>query len=534
MNRNCIAVLTIALCAGTAWATLTGPGDITFTGFNADGSDDFAIVCLAPVEPGAVVEFCDNEWDGSSFATGEADFRWTAPTGGISAGTVVTFNNIGNAVARSVSEGTIEGDEMNLSASGETVFGYLGTNRMPTAFLASISTTIDNYNGIDGTLSNTALAVGLTAILLQENTDGGAYVGTRSNQAAYAAYLPLVADSNNWQVDSSAGSQFLPFDTTSFTLAAVVPTNVVWMLAPVTPPVVTTAPGVAIEFTMQSLSNGTLEIGGGESPEPTSWSAWTAAAPTNAASPYVATNSMSFSNYGTYYYAARWRSGVIEYYGVNDQGQTNATVAEAEYMVVVTNPSPVYLVITEVLANSSNQYSAFDGDWFEVYNADDKPVDLTGMTWDDQSAHPGTALLGSIVLGAGRAHIVFIETLGTESNFITMWWQVPTTNTVYSASGNPGLNATGDEIHIFDPKSNEVATLTFGESEKGYSLAWDADGMFLGVSQEGLYGAYRALDDGNHEPGVDVGSPGFAVPEPVSANVLLAGLALWLRRERRT
>jgi hypothetical protein len=519
------------LGAAVVTAALSGPGDIVFTGFNADGNDDIAIVCLADVGAGGVIEFCDSEWDGSAFGTDEADFRWTAPLGGVMAGTVVTFNNI-DSTNPTVNVGTIEGDRMALSASGETIYGYLGTNRNPTAFLAAFSTAVAGYDGTLGTLSNTALTVGLTAILVRENADGARYTGTRGGQANFVAYTALTGDTNNWEIVMSSGTQFLPFDTTAFTLADSIPTNVVWLLDPVTPPVVTTAPSVAIEITMQSLSNGTLAIGYGGSQNPTAWGAWSAATPTNAAAPYIATAEITLPTFGEFYYAARWSDSNFTYYGVNADGQTNATVATAEYMIVVTNPYPTFLVITEVLANSSNDFAAFNGDWFELYNASDTPLILTGMTWDDSHNVPGTARLGDVVLGPRATHIVFGETLGTETNFITMWWGVPTSNTVFSCGGTTGLNIDGDEIHIYNSHSNEIAALAFGTSTKGYSLEWDIFGVLLGVSQPGVNGAYRALSDGDVGPGVDVGSPGIVVPEPALLGAALPMLALLRRRVR--
>ena len=57
------------------------PGDIAFTGFNADGDDDFAIVALTEIPASSTHYFTENKYKGTGgVSSGERAVGWN--TGG--------------------------------------------------------------------------------------------------------------------------------------------------------------------------------------------------------------------------------------------------------------------------------------------------------------------------------------------------------------------------------------------------------------------------------------------------------------------
>jgi uncharacterized protein YjiK len=174
------------------------PGDIAFTGFNAD-RDAVAFVVLSPLPAGQVIYFTDSAWNGSSigsggaFVSGEGNVTWTAPGSGVAAGTVVVIDFFDSSATISANVGTATGGT-GLSATSEAIYAYEGSAvRTPTAFLAYVT----NYSGDN--IDNTGLTAGATAVYLPNGTDFAQYSGARSGPATFAGYLLLIGDvATNW------------------------------------------------------------------------------------------------------------------------------------------------------------------------------------------------------------------------------------------------------------------------------------------------------------------------------------------------
>ncbi len=202
-------------------------GDIAFVGFNADGDDDFAIVVLADLT-NATIYFSDDEANGAGgfVDSNEGALQWLTGATTIPAGTVVTFTDTDNAANMSfgASIGTLSAvsGAPNLSGSGDGFFAYLGTDSgTPTTFLAAIK---NSQSDVWGDLTGTGLTEGTTALTLGSSgtPDGGSYSGSRI-ATTYAAFLPLVNNTNNWTATGSTGDgeTLLPFSTDSFLLNGV-------------------------------------------------------------------------------------------------------------------------------------------------------------------------------------------------------------------------------------------------------------------------------------------------------------------------
>ncbi|BCJ89620.1 hypothetical protein IZ6_03550 [Terrihabitans soli] len=201
-----------------------GIGSIAFVGFNADGPDNLAFVVLETIPAGTVITFTDNEWNGTSFNTGEATWSWTA-TGEIAAGSVVTMDGLAAGQTATSNLGTIafsDQTQRDIDVQNETVYAYTGAPGAP-AFLSAISS--DNFGTANGALTNTGLVQGQTALSLTSldaDADIAVYGGVRG-AASFPALLPLINNPANWVSQDGNGDQYndgirpdVPFVTAPF------------------------------------------------------------------------------------------------------------------------------------------------------------------------------------------------------------------------------------------------------------------------------------------------------------------------------
>ena len=65
------------------------------------------------------------------------------------------------------------------------------------------------------------------------------------------------------------------------------------------------------------------------------------------------------------------------------------------------------LVITEVMSSSSHTNTVANGDWWELYNSGASDVDLTGYSWDDNTATAGSADFNNVTIAAGATSATF-------------------------------------------------------------------------------------------------------------------------------
>ncbi len=237
-----IIVAAAALAALNANALTAG--DLAFTSFNAD-EDGFSMVALASIAANTTVYFGDNEYISGAFNTGESYSKWVSGNSAIAAGSVIRFASVdttsavvtvGGATTGTYSRETVaSSSNWGLSASNETLYAYLGTSATaPTAFLAAVT---NGSFAIDGPLTGTGLTEGVNAIRLNANApsatpDYGVYTGVRSGLSSFSAYLPLLANPSNWQIDTTNGiyTTTVP-DTTAFTVTPSVPEPETYSLA---------------------------------------------------------------------------------------------------------------------------------------------------------------------------------------------------------------------------------------------------------------------------------------------------------------
>jgi hypothetical protein len=193
--------------------------------------------------------------------------------------------------------------------------------------------------------------------------------------------------------------------------------------------------------------------------------------------------------------------------------------ALAALLLAASLTSRADLVITEVMSSSSHTASAANGDWWELYNSGNSSIDLTGYSWDDNTATPGSADFNHITIGAGQAIIICQENTGAEQAWKDLWGASDVTvinlgNTVFQNFGSGG-----DEIHPFAPSSVQIASVSFGTATTGFSFEWDSAGNYQGIAVLGENGAFQATVAAGGGP--DIASPGYVTPVPESGALAL-------------
>lgn len=182
-------------------------GQIAFVAYNADGTDSFSFVVLGDIAAGEVVNFTDNGWTAAgAFRTGEGTIAWTAPAGGVTAGTVVTLT----ATTASVGSLTTITSGFDFTAAGDGVIAFQGTVASPT-MIAALNNEGTTWQADATSSSTSALPTGLvdgeTAIAINE-IDNTAYNGPTTGNLAYlrAALMDLA----NWGLRSDTTQQSGP------------------------------------------------------------------------------------------------------------------------------------------------------------------------------------------------------------------------------------------------------------------------------------------------------------------------------------
>ncbi len=130
-------------------------GDIAFVGFNSDDPDGFSFVALKDIPANEVINFTDHGWAKGSSNTwmrgSEAHFSWTAPAGGLAAGSIVSIIETSDDVLTVTGGGTV-GSIVEVDGKTAESFSLLSDNLFA-------------YQGILGSLNPTFL----TGLLADDN-----------------------------------------------------------------------------------------------------------------------------------------------------------------------------------------------------------------------------------------------------------------------------------------------------------------------------------------------------------------------------
>ena len=160
------------------------------------------------------------------------------------------------------------------------------------------------------------------------------------------------------------------------------------------------------------------------------------------------------------------------------------------------------LIITELMYNDNNS----GGDWIELYNRGDSPIDLTGMHLVDgdpgvpHDSHPRCSLVGTLDVG---------EVLVLVADFAEFGAVYPGVSNLnandFDPAGNGfGLGGGGDTIFILDEFGGVVFTMTYDDADPWPTEA-DGDGPSLLLQ---TLGCMDFSDAGCWLAGTDGGTPG--------------------------
>ncbi len=123
-------------------------------------------------------------------------------------------------------------------------------------------------------------------------------------------------------------------------------------------------------------------------------------------------------------------------------------------LVECPQPQPPQIRITEWMYNPL----AGGGEFVELTNIGDTPIDMTGWSFDDDSRLPFSTMLTAFGVVAPGQSVVFTES--TVEAFDANWSLAGSVVIIGGVSNNLGRN---DEINIFDENGDLVDRLTYGD-----------------------------------------------------------------------
>lgn len=215
MNYNYLWIsLSFILLQTFGFGQSLSSGDIAIIGVSVD-NEEILIVALEDISAGEIIFFTDDEWNGSTFNTGEGFYEWVTPN--ISIGTVVTLTTSSSTAGGTVTQ---QAGNFALGNSGDGVFLYQTSTNVYNTGTYNLLAFAGEDAGDAGTLSGSGLTLGTNAIYF--GGDNGIYTGTRTGQDK-VGFLTLIYNNSNWVTSGSAQT----FTTTNFTVTtATAPTGV--------------------------------------------------------------------------------------------------------------------------------------------------------------------------------------------------------------------------------------------------------------------------------------------------------------------
>ena len=195
--KNLVIAALMALLVGSMFAL--SAGDIAIVGVLADNPDVVGFIALIDLPGGTVITFTDRAWRNSTqeFSSNtliEGFLRWTAPAGGLTAGTVVTLTsngvNSGDPFVPSV--GSIaESDNFQLSYDSDQVLAFEGTTNpaSSTSALWLWGLSLSNWTWTNNSPYTSDLPTALQGYEVHFSETGGQYAGV--DNAFYANTQPF-------------------------------------------------------------------------------------------------------------------------------------------------------------------------------------------------------------------------------------------------------------------------------------------------------------------------------------------------------
>ena len=195
--KNLVIAALMALLVGSMFAL--SAGDIAIVGVLADNPDVVGFIALIDLPGGTVITFTDRAWRNSTqkFPSNtliEGFLRWTAPAGGLTAGTVVTLtsNGVSGGDPFVPSVGSIaEIDNFQLSYDSDQVLAFEGTTNpaSSTSALWLWGLSLSNWTWTNNSPYTSDLPTALQGYEVHFSETGGQYAGV--DNAFYANTQPF-------------------------------------------------------------------------------------------------------------------------------------------------------------------------------------------------------------------------------------------------------------------------------------------------------------------------------------------------------
>lgn len=186
-------------------------------------------------------------------------------------------------------------------------------------------------------------------------------------------------------------------------------------------------------------------------------------------------------------------------------------------------PAHAAMRITEWMYNGVGAGNI--GEFVELTNLGGAPVDMTGWSFDDDSALPGTISLSAFGMVAPGQSVVLTD--NTVAAFKSEWGLSAAAKVIGGNTANLGRN---DTINIFDSSNALVDRLKYGDQDFAGTIRTNGKSGFptsaaaLGANNPALWTLAASGDaNGSHlSTAGDLGNPGTFVPEP--ATLAMAGV----------
>jgi predicted extracellular nuclease len=493
-------------------------GDIAFVGVNAVDPDQFAILALNAIAAGDSFYVTDGGITGVSgaasayFRATEGFIQYTAPAGGIAAGTVILINaGGGSAPSVSLNGGGSAGsvtlllnssnatNNFSFSTSGDSLTAYRvssGTHLTGTPILiAFIGFGVTPYGSGNASNSNIP-TINNGQVLNVGNLDNAIFTNAASVHSQPISALSSAANftaRNTTQVDLATLSSAPAAPTVSLSLSSSTGSETGQTIITVTATASSAVAGnqtVSLAVTGSgispgdySLSNSTITIASGSTSGSVTFTVLD-----DALVEGTETATLTLSNPST---------------GISLSSSISQTIliSDNEFLITEINPS-----------GSSSSYQA---DWFELSNNSASSVSLVGWTMDDNSnAFANSVALRGLSTIASGSSVIFLESDASGSNDATIlanfsraWFgtSTPPSGFLFGFYGGSavGLSASTDAVNLFDAAGNLVSRVDFGSASATASFDNKSGASPVStLSEAGVNGASVSFN------GAETGSPG--------------------------
>lgn len=181
------------------------PGDVAIILMNTDTPDGLAFVALADLAEGTEIRFTDDGWlsTTNAFRANEGGIKYTVPTGGIAAGTVVfedyPFDDLGSPW--SIDNTDLGSNGFSLATGGDQIIAFLGSALTPSLIYALNDEGAAVWQADATTSNESALPTGLidgeTAVAVTE-VDNVKLNCTSNHTGTKDQLLEYISDNTNW------------------------------------------------------------------------------------------------------------------------------------------------------------------------------------------------------------------------------------------------------------------------------------------------------------------------------------------------